>query len=446
MVGMSKKGGDKKMHYKARSVYIGIDTHKYTHTAVIMNCWQEKLAEITFENKPSAYYLLVTEVKKHLKKSLKPIYGLEDVGGVGRALAVYLIKNEYTVKEVNSALSSEARKSRTIFHKSDSFDALCIAKALFSHLDQIQDTKIEDKYWSLAQISKRRDGMVKTITMLKTQLHTQLSHNYPSYYKFFSEVDGKTALAFWEEYPSVRLLKMATIPAIFELLFTMSHRFFTIKKAHEIYSLAMSDEPDISEDHMETREFLVKSLVKEIVFKEKEIEELEGLLEIQLASFDYKLRSMPGIDIVMSAKIISEVGDISRFPTAEKFACYSGISPITYSSGKSEKHYKSQQGNRALYQTFHLLAIHQTLENRNTKEPRNLAFHEYYHKKISQGKTKGQALVCVMRRLSNIVYAIMKNRSEYVAPKVALNVASSIVPKNAKGNNVVKKSIVKQSK
>lgn len=37
-------------------------------------------------------------------------------------------------------------------------------------------------------------------------------------------------------------------------------------------------------------------------------------------------------------------------------------------------------------------------------------------KKISEGKTKHQAILQVMRRLINIIYGMMKNRTEYVHP------------------------------
>jgi len=37
-------------------------------------------------------------------------------------------------------------------------------------------------------------------------------------------------------------------------------------------------------------------------------------------------------------------------------------------------------------------------------------------RKISEGKTKSQALVCVMRRLVNIIYGMMVNRTEYREP------------------------------
>jgi len=48
-----------------------------------------------------------------------------------------------------------------------------------------------------------------------------------------------------------------------------------------------------------------------------------------------------------------------------------------------------------------------------TGEPRYPIFREYYERKMSQGKTPSQALVCIMRRLVNIVYGMMKNKTPY---------------------------------
>ncbi|KNY30115.1 hypothetical protein [Pseudobacteroides cellulosolvens] len=47
------------------------------------------------------------------------------------------------------------------------------------------------------------------------------------------------------------------------------------------------------------------------------------------------------------------------------------------------------------------------------RKPFNPYFHEYYNRKISEGKTKPQSLKCVMRRLVNIIYRMMKDKSEY---------------------------------
>ena len=46
----------------------------------------------------------------------------------------------------------------------------------------------------------------------------------------------------------------------------------------------------------------------------------------------------------------------------------------------------------------------------------NSFFYDYYTKKIAEGKTKKQSLKCVQRRLVNIVFAMMKNGTEYINP------------------------------
>jgi hypothetical protein len=100
------------------------------YTAEVINCWNEKLGEITFENKPAAFDELIAYVKQFKKRGMTPVYGLEDVGGYGRSLAVYLLENKQKVKEVNSALSYAERKSYPTTQKSDSWDAECVAKIL----------------------------------------------------------------------------------------------------------------------------------------------------------------------------------------------------------------------------------------------------------------------------------------------------------------------------
>jgi hypothetical protein len=43
-------------------VYVGVDLHKQHHTAVIIDCWNQKLGEIKFDNKPTAFPQLEKEV------------------------------------------------------------------------------------------------------------------------------------------------------------------------------------------------------------------------------------------------------------------------------------------------------------------------------------------------------------------------------------------------
>ena len=44
-------------------------------------------------------------------------------------------------------------------------------------------------------------------------------------------------------------------------------------------------------------------------------------------------------------------------------------------------------------------------------------FREYYLKRVAEGKNKQQALICIARRLVNIVYGMLKNHTEYREPE-----------------------------
>lgn len=139
----------------------------------------------------------------NLEEGMTPVFGLEDVGGYGRSLAQFLTDHGQVVKEVNPALSYAERKCHMTTQKNDSWDAECVACILLYKLNHLLDAKPHGLFWSIQQLVTRRNALVKAQGALKNQLHIQLSHNYPSYKKLSSEVDGKTALAFWKQYPSV---------------------------------------------------------------------------------------------------------------------------------------------------------------------------------------------------------------------------------------------------
>ncbi|MEU1630912.1 transposase [Streptomyces sp. NPDC020096] len=57
------------------------------------------------------------------------------------------------------------------------------------------------------------------------------------------------------------------------------------------------------------------------------------------------LTQLPGIGILTALVIVTEVGDISRFPDARKLAAWAGLTPTVYSSDLTVRHgHISQQG------------------------------------------------------------------------------------------------------
>jgi len=167
----------------------------------------------------------------------------------------------------------------------------------------------------------------------------------------------------------------------------------------------------------------VVSQVRTIIFYKKEIAGVEVEIEQLMGQLGFQLESMTGIDVVTAAELVSEIGDIHRFSNADKLARFAGIAPVTASSGNKSRNYKSKQGNRVLHDIFKGLAIRQIAVTRTKKEPRNPYFHSYYEQRISEGKTKQQAIICIMRKLVNIIYAMMKKKSAYIMPDAPIKQA-----------------------
>src|SRR6266545_6530278 len=78
------------------------------------------------------------------------------------------------------------------------------------------------------------------------------------------------------------------------------------------------------------------------------------------------------------------------------FASWTGTAPIDASTSAHVRHRLSRAGNRRLN---HVLYMAQLVQLRNDTEGR-----AYYRRKLSQGKTSMEAMRCLRRRLSDVVY------------------------------------------
>lgn len=404
------------MHKKENYIYVGVDLHKATHTAVIINCWNEKLGELTIENKPSEFNKLFKLVDR-LAGDLKPAYGLENAYGYGRSLAVYLLEKGEMVKDINPALSFAQRKSAVTTKKSDSYDAQCVADVLVSRLDELPDANPEDNHWTLKNLVTRRDNLVKDGIRLKNQLYEQLVTVYPSYKRFFTVIDRRTALYFWKTYPSPMQLKGKTVDELAEELRAMSNNQCSTNRAALILTCVEAD-GDTHREFQGTRDFITQSIVRDLEHQQSELGLIEDEIEKMVSTFGYKLESIPGVSTITAASLISEIGDIDRFDNANKLAKFAGIAPVNFSSAGKGKDQASKQGNRELNGIFYFMAVQMVQTARGSGIPRQPVFYEYFQRKISEGKNKTQALVCIMRRLVNIIYGMMKNKTEYRMPTV----------------------------
>ena len=113
------------------------------------------------------------------------------------------------------------------------------------------------------------------------------------------------------------------------------------------------------------------------------------------------LLDLPGIGPSGAARLLVEVGDITRFPNKAHFASWNGTAPIDASSGDQVRHRLSRAGNRQINRVLHIMA---RVQIRNPSEGR-----DYYDRKKADGKAPMEAMRCVKRRLSDIVFQQMLN-------------------------------------
>jgi len=111
------------------------------------------------------------------------------------------------------------------------------------------------------------------------------------------------------------------------------------------------------------------------------------------------LLDLTGIGPSGAARLLVEVGDITRFPDHNHFASWNGTAPIDASSGDHVRHRLSRAGNRQINRVLHIMA---TVQLRNPTEGR-----AYFDRKKAAGKTSMEAMRCLKRRLSDIVYRQM---------------------------------------
>jgi len=219
-------------------------------------------------------------------------------------------------------------------------------------LNKLPDAMPEDMYWTLSQLVNRRANLKTHHIRLKNQLHEQICIAYPSYKKFFQDIGRPTALYFWEHYPSPRLLKDKTVEELAEELVPISHNQFSTRKCQLILDAVKSD-GDTTRDYQSERDEITKGLVIDVRHYVSQLEEVEKAISDFLPRFECTLNTIPGINDTTVANLLSQIGDIRRFPNADKLANFAGIAPVNFSSSGKGDDKPSKQGNRKLQSTIY---------------------------------------------------------------------------------------------
>ena len=328
-------------------VVIAVDPHKASWTAAAVDTSLQPLATIRVPVSRDGYRALRRFARQW------PIAGwaIEGAGGLGAPLTERLGTDGIEVIDVPAKLATRVRVL-SIGHgrKNDDADAVSVGIAALTSR-RLNTARIDAETTALRAVVEHRDDLLKTRTQTVNRLHVVLTKLVPAGAGRHLSADHAA-----------------------ELLRGVRPRDVAGK----------------------TLRALAMDLVSEVRQLDRRITKAATDIETAVSASGTTLTDLHGLGALTAGKILGRVGDVGRFRSAAAFASYTGTAPIDVSSGDVVRHRLSRAGDRQLNFCLHVMALTQVRQDTPGRA--------YYLRKRSEGKSHNEAMRCLKRRLSDLVY------------------------------------------
>jgi transposase len=326
---------------------IGVDPHKLSATIEVVDQHEKVLASGRFATDKVGY----AAMRKHVAAWPDRVWAVEGSNGAGRPLAQRLLADGEQVVDVPAKLAARARMLDTGHgRKTDAHDAHSVAVAAV-RAKELRVLALDPELEALRMLVDRREELARQRTQTVNRLQRLLAELTP----------GKAK-------------KDITTAQAKAILAGVRPRDLVGK----------------------TRRRLAAEQLAELVVIEKKIKTLTTELKQMVAASGSRLMDLPGVGPIVAARVLADVGDVTRFADRNRFASWTGTAPIEASSGETVRHRLSRAGNRRMNHMIHIAAATQI---RLDTEGR-----AYYRRKLAAGKTRMEAMRSLKRRISDAIY------------------------------------------
>jgi transposase len=332
---------------------VGVDVHKDTHTAVVVDELGREQARRMVRATDAGHRTLVAWARRHGEKLR---WAVEDCRHVSTRLERALLGAGQQVVRVPPKLMAGARSSARTRGKSDPIDALAIARAAWRE-PNLPVAEHDQASRELKLLVDHREDLVAERTRMTNRLRWHLHELDPGIAPPARSLDQPSRL----EALATRLAKQ--------------HTGMVARLAGEL----------VDDIHRAT--VRIRALEREI-----------ATLTRQAAP---RLLELPGCGALTAAKIVGETARPGRFRSEACFAMHAGAAPIPASSGRTNRHRLARGGNRQLNAALHRIAVTQT------RLPNSLG-QAYYQQRRARGDTTMEALRALKRRLARVVFNLLQ--------------------------------------
>lgn len=383
----------------------GIDIAKRNHEATLINDSGNVLGRISFTNSTAGGEKFLAFINQKNIQDEPIVFGMEATGHYWLSLYSYLVEFGFTVYVINPIQSDSLRNLYIRKTKNDLKDSFIIAELI--RFGRFTETQLADENTlSLRQLCRYRTFLVDQTSQLKLKAIAILDQVFPEYETLFSNIFGISSKALLMEYTTPDDILSISTEQLSDFLTRSSRGRFKMDKAYQIQEAARNSFGiKIAVDAFS---FQLRQIIEQIKFIETQIKELEENIKCIFETFDSHLISIPGIGPTIAASIESEIGDISRFSGPEKLVAFAGIDPSVKQSGEftGSQNHMSKRGSPHLRRAIWAAAI--------TTIQFDPVLKIYYEKKRTEGKAHKTAVGAVARKLTYIIFAVMRDKKDYV--------------------------------
>ena len=386
-------------------IYVGIDVAKDKHDCYIVNSDGEILADVfTIQNNQEGFNLLFQTLQSVAPDLSKVKVGLEATGHYSYNILGFLLDKDLTTFVINPLQTNLFRKSTSLRRtKTDRIDARTIATMIATGAVLTSYTAASYHNEELKSLTRYRFDKVKERAKLKTSVSRLVNILFPELDKLVPTLHMVSVYALLSELPSAKAIASCHLTHLTALLESASKGRYRKDKAVEIRDAARSSIASV----MPAKSLELKHTICLIRELDKEIKEIEASIRQIMDELAPPILTIPGINYRMGAMILAEIGDFSRFDSADKILAYAGLSPSTYQSGQlSNSHPQMEKrGSRYLrYAIFNATKFVCFWDK---------SFAAYLHKKQAEGKHYYVAISHAAKKLVRLIFAMMKSGKAY---------------------------------
>lgn len=382
-------------------IYVGIDIAKEKHFASIVSSTGEVLvAAFPFYNSSKGFLFFLDKLKDFDLSDC--LFGMESTGHYAENLIFFLNNQSLNIGIINPIQTNALRKANIRKTKTDKIDTLLIAECLrLGHYSKF--TKVDINILYLKYLTRFRTKLVQTKTKLKNQLTACIDQIFPELTTIFKSIHSKTCYSLLVDYSTPKLISKVRIDKLTNILNNSSRGRFGNELALSLKNIAKNS---IGVDNI-ALSIQVKHSINQINLINTQLTDVENTIKEIMNSLNTKILSIPGIGYILGATIISEIGNISKFDSPKKLLAYAGLDPSVIQSGNFNATTTKISKRGSSYLRFAIKQAASLIIWNNT------TFHDYYVRKMTQGKTHSNAVGHVSFKLTRVIFKILSENIDF---------------------------------